>query len=701
MSETSVDQAALEGGWEKCFMWLAWVLPSCVSCPADPGRRVVAKLAARAETRASLPRDELIELVRLFGLEPGEFKVGIETSSLPCIALLPSKGLGVVREHLESGVYLVETVEGLLRQPSFAAGTLFLSFESPEHPDSAPPVTAKRVLYGIFFARKAWIVQLFIASALASFLLLSISFYTMQVYDRVVANGGIPTLIVLTVGVLFAIVVEYLLKLARMTISHAALSRIEIEMSTRVFGVMLGIRLEAFPALLGALSAQLRGFESVKAYLAARTTFFFCELPFCLFFLGVIYFVGGPLIMLVPTIGLCLALAAGLLFKRRIHRHARREQVSARTRQGHLIETLNNIELIKAHGAEWRMQGGWNALSRKTVYEGSKARAASEAAASLSGSIHQLGYISLVGLGAYFAVNNAAMTIGTIVACSILSGRVYAPIGKLPSLLVQWGHAAEALEALEKLFARYRSSGSPRPLLVSRLAGSVALRDIAFAYEPKSPGIRLARLDIAAGEKVAILGRVGAGKSTLLKMIAGLIKPSEGQILIDGLDVFSLAPQRRAELIGYLGQTPSLIEGTLRENLLMGNAGLGDDELLQACKLSGLAPILATREQGLETAIHEGGKQFSGGETQLIALTRLFLNQPRVWLLDEPTTACDAPGERHVLAALKTAIGEKDTLVLVTHRVPPLDLVERIVVIDGRDILADGPKAQVLEIRAH
>ena len=692
-----------DGHLKEHFLWLARTLPSCVSCPHDPGRRVVAELAARAAAGAgagtgdSLPREALIELVARLGLIRAAFTADIDTSFLPCIAVMPGREPGIVRERLEDGVYLVETARGLLRQPSFAAGTEFLTFESPEDPDTAPPVTARQTLYGIFFARKAWIVQLFIASALASFLLLGTSFYSMQVYDRVVANGGIPTLIVLTIGVLFALAVEFLLKLARMSINHAALDRIEINMATQVFQVMLAIRLDVFPALLGALSAQLRGFESVKGYLAARTTFFVCELPFCLFFLGVVYLLGGPLIALVPSVSLCLALASGLFFKRRIHHHARQEQGASRTRQGHLIETLRNIELIKAHGAEWRMQGGWNRLSGKTVREGGKARAGSETAAALGASIQQASYVGLVAVGAWLAIDQAAMTTGSIVACSILSGRIFAPIARLPSLLVQWGYAEEALNTLEKIFERRRIGGnSHRPLLVSGLEGSCELHDIAFAYEPKSPGISLPRLSISGGEKVAVLGRVGSGKSTLLKMMAGLIAPRSGRVLIDGLDVFSIAAQRRAELIGYLPQNPGLIQGTVRENLLMGHAGISDDDLVAACKSSGLAEILARREHGLETPIHEGGRQFSGGETQLVALTRLLLVSPRLWLLDEPTAACDGPGERQVLSALKARIGQQDTLVLVTHKTPPLDLVDRVVVIDGSRIIADGPKERIL-----
>ncbi len=235
-----------------------------------------------------------------------------------------------------------------------------------------------------------------------------------------------------------------------------------------------------------------------------------------------------------------------------------------------------------------------------------------------------------------------------------------------------------------------------RPLRISASAGSLELRDIVFAYGPHSPEISLTHLSIAAGEKVAILGRVGAGKSTVLKMIAGLIKPRSGQVLVDGLDIFSITPDRRAELIGYLGQNPGLIQGTVRENLLMGHAHIDDDALIAACKQTGLMEILMMRHQGFESPIHENGSGFSGGQRQLIALTRLLLVKPRVWLLDEPTAALDGLGEGRVLATLRQAIAEEDTLVLVTPKVPPLDLVDRVIVIDGSSILFDGSKERVL-----
>jgi len=693
-------------GVQADFLWLARTLPSCVVCPVDPGRQVVADLATHAAAVvAQAPQgpwpcdrlnDLLRELVVRFGLERVAFVANLTASCLPCVVVLPGQGIGIVRERRDDGTYVLETVAGVLRVSGFAAGTQFLTFEVAAcHKDTAK-ASARAVLTGIFFVRKGWIVQLFIASTLASFLLLGTSFYSMQVYDRVVANGGFPTLIVLTIGVLFALLVEFVLKLVRMSITHAALDRIEIEMATRVFQVMLGIRLDRFPTLLGAFSAQLRGFEAIKVYLAARTTFFVCELPFCVFFLVMIYALGGPVIATVPAVSLCLALASGLVFKTRIHAHARQEQGLSRSRQGHLIETLKNIELIKAHAAEWRMQGTWNQLTGQTVREGSQARSASEIAAALGSSLQQVSYVCLVAVGAWLATTQAEMTTGSIVACSILSGRIFAPIARLPSLLVQWGYAEEARTTLDKIFARQSESQTHRPLLVSAFAGACELRDITFAYKAKSPKVCVDHLKICSGEKVAVLGRVGSGKSTLLKMLAGLLCPESGQVLIDGLDVFSIAAERRADLIGYLPQTPGLIQGTVRENLLMGKTGISDDALIAACQATGLAEVLAQREQGLETPIHEGGQQFSGGETQLVALTRLLLVAPRLWLLDEPTASCDSPGEQQILSALRSRIGVNDTLVLVSHNIPPLDLVDRVVVFDGNTIIADGPKAQVL-----
>ncbi len=707
MSEVSMEvdePCAGEEVWRESVQFIADTLPSCVPCPTDPGKRAVAALAARI-ARASLkindlrpPREELAQLVALFGLSSPHFTSVIEESSLPCIVVIPGEGLGIVRERLPSGAYLLSTRGGVSQRSSFTRNSQFLTFEIPESPNSAAsPTAAREVLYRFFFARKAWIVQLFLASTLASFLLLATSFYSMQVYDRVVANGGIPTLVVLTIGVLLAIGVEFLLKLTRMSISHAALKRIEIEMASHVFQVTLDIRLDAFPPTLGGLAAQLRGFEAIKAFLAARTLFLVCDLPFSLFFLGVIYLLGGTPIVLVPTVSLALALASGFLFNRRIHRHAAQERTASRNRQGQLIEALRNIELVKAYRAGWRMQGSWNALTKKEVFAGSQARASGEVAAAIGATIQQASYVGLVASGAYLAVTDATMTTGSIVACSILSGRIFAPIAKIPSLLVQWGHAKEALERLEKIFACQRDHGQIlRPLRISASAGSLELRDIVFAYGPHSPEISLTHLSIAAGEKVAILGRVGAGKSTVLKMIAGLIKPRSGQVLVDGLDIFSITPDRRAELIGYLGQNPGLIQGTVRENLLMGHAHIDDDALIAACKQTGLMEILMMRHQGFESPIHENGSGFSGGQRQLIALTRLLLVKPRVWLLDEPTAALDGLGEGRVLATLRQAIAEEDTLVLVTPKVPPLDLVDRVIVINGSSILFDGPKERVL-----
>ena len=675
------------------IVWLARTLPCGVLCSVDPGYRAVEALGHRAQTGELTPREAAIALLEMLGLKSA--KVGDEPADLPCLALLPDESLAIVRARTAEGFWLIDRPEAAERRATLPKGSVFIGFEQSSAPEK--PETAREVLWGIFSARKGWILQLFIAWTLASILLLGTSFYSMQVYDRVVGNGGIPTLVVLTIGVALAIMIEFLLKLVRHAISHGRLDRIEVDMASAVFARVLGTRLDALPPRLGGLAAQMRGYEVVKNFWTTAVNFWVCEFPFALFFLSFIYLLGGVVIALVPTAALGLALCSGFLFMRRISSSTKRERKVSQTRQGHLVEVLRSMELIKASAASWRVQGRWDALTREGIDEGAKTRSASETAAAIGALIQQISYVGLVATGACLAVARQEMTTGSIVACSILSGRIFAPIARLPALLVQWGHAREALETLGKLFACPGNHGDVgRPVLISDLEGRLDLRDIDFTYGPRSPRFQLESLSIAPGEKVAILGRIGTGKSTLLKMMAGLIRPGSGRVLVDGVDVFSIMSERRAELLGYLPQTPGLLQGTVRENLLMGRLAIDDDALVAACARTGLAKVLATRPEGLETPISEGGAGFSGGQTQLIALTRLLLVEPRVWLLDEPTASLDREGEREALLALRKAIKADDTLVLVTHKLPPLEMVERVVVIDGTRIVADGPRDRMV-----
>lgn len=536
------------------------------------------------------------------------------------------------------------------------------------------------------------------AALLANLLLLSTSLYSMQVYDRVIPSQGVATLTVLTTGVLIALLLELVIKLARSHLLEAAVQGMDLELSHAIFQRLLGLRLDQFPPAVGSLSAQLRSYETIRAFLSSATLYLLVDAPFALLFLGVIAIIAGPAVALIPAGFFVLALVVGFIHKGRVARHAQSGFAAANRKLGLLVETVEAAEGIKAVGAAARQGARWHELTRQGVEDEQAIRRVSESATYWAGFIQQVSYVLLVAAGAWIAATSTELTAGGIIACSILSGRVLAPVAALPGLMVQAAHACAALEALEKVFALQGDNhGVAAPLTPARIRGEWRCIDLKFAYPGRSQPFAVPPCLIRAGEKVAILGPIGSGKSTLLKLLAGLYAPTAGQVLLDGLDIQQIDRQTLARQLGYLPQDVQLLAGTLRDNLTVGLAEPpAEADLLEACRQTGLDQLVASHPQGLDMPIFEGGSGVSGGQRQLIGLTRLLLGRPQAWLLDEPTAAMDEQSEGRALAALRQRVAAQATLILVTHKPALLGLVDRLIVLLPQGGVMDGPRDAVL-----
>lgn len=685
-----------QAGTMEQIRWLAGRLSLVIQVNSRLGKRATQRLTATDGTHpAPLPL-MLTRLFRELKLESVKSSRQLDVVELPAVCLLPGGELGLVHERSTSSEWLYETPSGKQRTKEWPAGSLFYPVKLAETRHFSQ--TAQGLFDQSFQEDRAWMVQAALASITASLLVLATSLYSMQVYDRVIGQGGVSTLIVLTVGVMVAILVEFLLKIARGRILDKANSRIDVACAQGVFAHLLRVRIDEFPASLGTLSAQVRGFESVRAFRSSLRIYLLTDAPFALLFLVVIYLLGGPVVASIPAIALVLALVTGWSFKRAVEKHSYRLDQAGNQRQGLLVEVIQAAESIKACGASWIALSRWNSLSKKTSEEASRIKALNETAGFTAALIQQVSYVGLVAAGAYLATTSQLLTIGSIIACSILSGRVLTPILQVPGLLVQWANARVALTSLEKLFELETDQNvQAQSLQPEAIAGKLSLSQVEFAFRGQAEPMNFAGLIVNPGERVAILGNIGSGKSTLLKLLAGLLKPQRGRVLLDGIDIHQIDVERRAEVIGYLPQSTRLIGGTLRENLCLGVQHYSDEQILGACRLSGLSHLVSSRTEGLDLRIPEGGEGLSGGQKQLVALTRVILASPRVWLLDEPTASFDDTTEARAIEALRSAIKSDNTLILVTHKLSMLELVDRIVILTPRGILMDGPRQVVLE----
>lgn len=694
------EEATLERsvGWDVELRWL------CARLPGVGGRRMprraIDELLAPIEAAGGTIDGQTImrAVLTIFRSQKLTQPRGVaapDEEILPLVALLPKEGVAIIYGRSGDGSWLYDSPRGRGSLAEWPTGVAYFPIQA------APPepklFAAREFFDAVFREDRSWITQSVIASLVGSILALATSFYSIQVYDRVIGQGGTSTLIVLTVGVTVSIFIELCVKLARMIIVEHATSRMDERLSHGVFRRVMKARLDQLPGDVGTLAAQVRGYETVRAHQTALAVFLSVDAPFAVFFLAFIFILAGPIVAIVPTVFLILSLASGLYFRRRIEESAATGTTVGNRRQGLLVEALTGVESVKAHASGWQMQSRWNELSRKTIQEGVEVQRLSEISGAIAGSLQQIAYVGLVASGAWIAATEATITVGAIIACSILSGRVLAPVSQVPGLIVRWAHAQIALRNLERLFSYEADNhGVENPLVPDVLHGHLALRDTTFAYARQPEPLDIKELDIRPGEKVAILGAVGSGKSTLLRLLAGLVRPSSGQVLIDSIDVHQITRERLVETVGYLPQRSQLFAGTLRDNLIGGLGVIPDGDLLAAAEATGLREIVASRPEGLDLMISEAGGGLSGGQQQLVALTRLLLASPRVWLLDEPTASMDDTTEARCLMALKQRIGPDHTLVLVTHKLRLLELVDRIIIMGPRGVLADGPRESIL-----
>lgn len=605
----------------------------------------------------------------------------------------------------DQGWFLVQGrgADGLWRAERVIGSVLSLDslddvecFSLPRRAESSAAPRAMGLVWRAMLARKSVFLEAVLATGMVNLLTLSISLYAMQVFDRVIPNQGFQTLWVLSVGVALAVGMEFLLKQVRSHTVDRTCNAIDQQLSEWFFNRMMGIRMEARPASVGTLASQVKGFEMVRGVLASTSLFVLADVPFAVFFILVIALVGGWVVV-VPIIALPVALVAGLMFQRAIERHTRLNLAGNNRKAGLLVEAVDGAESLKANSAEWRMQSRWNRLVAETAESDQSIRTYSSLAQNLTVGLQQFGYVALVALGAYFVTINE-LTMGGLLACSIISNRAMVPIVQLPGVMVQWAHARAAIEGLDQIIALPSEADDAQHALAPQtLASGLRFERVRFAYGMATrPAIEVGRLVINPGERIGLLGAIGSGKSTLLKLCSGLYRPTEGKLFMGDVELALLAPAVAREYIGYLPQDSRMFSGTLRDNLLVGLPDPGDEAILQAAQRTGLIELIGGQPKGLALEITEGGRGVSGGQKQLIMLTRTLLARPKIWLLDEPTGAMDSVTESRIVNLLREITAEGATLIAATHKTALLPLFDRLIVLQGGHVLLDGPRDTVL-----
>lgn len=545
---------------------------------------------------------------------------------------------------------------------------------------------------------KGILAEAVIATFLINMLALAVSLFSMQVYDRVIPTRSEYTLIILASGVLLVILFEAFMKFSRSRIMDKVVVGLDQYLSREVFQRLLKVRIDQMPGSVGSMAAQLRGYEQVRSFFTASTLFGLVDLPMTIIFISLVAFIGSPLVAVVPVIAAVIAITMGLIARKRIDAIASEGATASYYKTGLLVEAVEGVETIKAGAGSWKFLSRWLDVMDVTIKNDLDMKHANDNLTYFTQMLQQVSYVGIVIVGS-FVVMQGDMTMGGLIACSILGGRVLAPVMSIPNLLVQYAHAKAAKMNIESLFALEQDNqGVAYPLSPTHIKGAYQCDGLTFNYKDNDqPAINIPQLSIKPGERIAILGPIGSGKSTLLKVLAGLYAPTEGRVLLDGLDIHQISRETLSERLGYLQQDHRLFQGTLRENLLIGMAAPNDDVLQETLHRTGLINLVSSHSSGLDLPISEGGKGLSGGQKQLVAFTRLLLTKPDVFLLDEPTASMDNRQEQRCLQVLRQELTKGQTFIVSTHKTALLDLVDRLIIMDNQRIIIDGPKQAVLD----
>lgn len=549
--------------------------------------------------------------------------------------------------------------------------------------------------WGPILSSKGLYWQIGLSALFVNVFALVSSIFSMIVYDRVMPNNATDTLTALVAGVVIVLLGDFAIRTLRGYFLDMAGARADMVIADSLFEQLLEMDMKSRRGSTGAMASLMREFESIRDFLTSATLTTLIDLPFALLFLVVIAAVGGPLVW-VPVIAAPFVVLAAIVVQPRLRRLVQASQEDGHHKAGVLVETLHGIETVKSLGAGALLRRRWQAAVSHQAAVGLRTRMLSAVATNLSSLASQAVWVGTVTYG-FFLIRDGQIGSGAIVACSMLAGRAIAPLGQLAQLLTRLNQTIVSYRSLNQMMKQPREHAEGAAVIASnRLSGAIELRDVHFAYPGQKQGtLEGVSLRIRAGERVALVGRVGSGKTTLLSLLMGLYRPDRGEILFDGIDSRQIEPAYLRANVGAVLQDIWLMSGTVRENIALGADDPTDDEIVRAAKIAGVHDFVAAHPDGYGMKLRERGAGLSGGQRQAIAVARALVGDPPILMLDEPTSATDIQGEQALIERMK-ALPQGRTVVLVTHRPSMLALVDRMIVVDGGRVIADGPKGEIM-----
>lgn len=540
-----------------------------------------------------------------------------------------------------------------------------------------------------------WVVDVCLATLMVNTFAVITSLFAMQVYDRVVPTLAFSTLYSLVAGVFLVYLLDFVLKTTRARLLDKNASRIDKKLAEFIFDHLLHAELDKLPRQLGTLTAQISSLDGVRQFFTSSIVFTLIDLPFAILFLCVMYLIGGP-IAFVYFGFLVISLAVGVIAQKRSQKANKELTQRSNEKMGVLVDTIKGSETIRSTGSEGRFARDWRDITDAVSTASLMQKGINTYATSFSQSFGSVSYAIAIVIGVH-QISAGNLTMGAMIACSILGGRVLGPVGQAVGYLIQYEGVRQSMQLVDAFLEVPRSRANRHSLVFPNTKPTdLTIEDLEFSYQGASvPQVSIEALQFKAGDRVAILGGIGSGKSTLLKLIAGLMKAEKGRIRANGVDLWELDPHYVSASVSYLPQSPDLFKGSLKENINLGSRGT-DAKVMSAINSLQLNTIYAQNDKGLDMEISEGGTGLSGGQRQMVGLARVFINSPTIWILDEPTASLDAGTQGLVANALKEHVKPKDILIFATHNLKlATDLSNRILVLEKGKVQRDVPASSV------
>ena len=545
------------------------------------------------------------------------------------------------------------------------------------------------------FRKSRWLYfQVILASIISNFLALTTSIFTMTVYDRIIPNSAIDSLVALSIGVIIALCFDFVIKTIRGNFIDNASKLADLEVSNTLFDRVISLTPKEQAQKTGAMAGIIREFETLREFFTSSTLVILVDLPFAFFFIYVISLIAGPMAY-VPLAAVPLVVITGLFIQPLLSKLTLESQKTGMNKQAVLVETLSGIETVKATGSGELMKSRYIEALVNQSDSGVRSRKISQFLVNFSASVQQYAQVGAIFVGV-FLIRDGIITQGALIAAVILGGRTLAPLAQLANALTRVNGALVAYKSLNALLNGYnKDSLSEDYISRKNLSGEIEFKSVSFSFDEKSPPvIKDLSFKIPAGQKVAVVGKMGSSKSTVIKLMAGILQPSSGLVLVDGIDVNQLDKEDVRSNIGIMLQDSWLFSGSVKENIQMGLLEYDDDDILEVSKIAGVDEFVSTNPRGYDFIIQERGIGLSGGQRQSINLARALISNPNILLLDEPTSSLDQAAEKKIVENLRNYCAAK-TMVMITHRNPIFAMVDRVLVFENGSIIADKTPSEL------